>query len=460
MMSNPWIPTIASIILAIFAVLMIFRRRKSSSAMEWPVGPKTLPIVGNLHLHSLGGAAALHVVLHKLAQVYGSCHFLYLQWIGSWKPVIVVSDFDQAWEVLVDKSSDYSAREMPEITKIVTTNWRTIINSDTGPFWATLYIRKLIEFLKVEAALNSGIVHPLDPLKKATVRLISRLIYRKDFNDGKYVKSMHDEIEFLTHFGSYPQLTDVFYYAKYLPKSKRRIIALVRPFLESNPPTNTYLHFLKSQNYPEDVIVFAIYESYLLGVDSTSTATTWAFAFLMREPSVQEKLYQELKNFTADNNRTILKVEDVNKLPYLQAAVKETMRMKPIAPLALPHKACKDTSLMGKKVEKGTNIMVNIHALHHTEKVWTEPYRSMPERFLQKQDKAMEQSLLPFSAGMRICAGMKLGKLQFSFSLANLVKAFKWSCVSDGVLPDISDRLSGFVRFSKTPLEARIVPRV
>uniref|UniRef100_I3QBP4 (S)-canadine synthase CYP719A21 n=1 Tax=Papaver somniferum TaxID=3469 RepID=C7A21_PAPSO len=486
-MSNLWILTLISTILAVFAaVLIIFRRRISASTTEWPVGPKTLPIIGNLHI--LGGTA-LHVVLHKLAEVYGSVMTI---WIGSWKPVIIVSDFDRAWEVLVNKSSDYSAREMPEITKIGTANWRTISSSDSGPFWATLRkglqsvalspqhlasqtahqerdIIKLIKNLKDEAALNSGMVKPLDHLKKATVRLISRLIYGQDFDDDKYVEDMHDVIEFLIRISGYAQLAEVFYYAKYLPshkravtgaeEAKRRVIALVRPFLQSNPATNTYLHFLKSQLYPEEVIIFAIFEAYLLGVDSTSSTTAWALAFLIREPSVQEKLYQELKNFTANNNRTMLKVEDVNKLPYLQAVVKETMRMKPIAPLAIPHKACKDTSLMGKKVDKGTKVMVNIHALHHTEKVWKEPYKFMPERFLQKHDKAMEQSLLPFSAGMRICAGMELGKLQFSFSLANLVNAFKWSCVSDGVLPDMSDLL-GFVLFMKTPLEARIVPRL
>ncbi|KAI3900346.1 hypothetical protein MKW92_006941 [Papaver armeniacum] len=485
-MSNLWILTLISTILAVFAaVLIIFRRRISASTTQWPVGPKTLPIIGNLHI--LGGTA-LHVVLHKLAEVYGSVMTI---WIGSWKPVIIVSDFDRAWEVLVNKSSDYSAREMPEITKIGTANWRTISSSDSGPFWATLRkglqgvalspqhlasqtahqerdIIKLIKNLKDEAALNSGMVKPLDHLKKATVRLISRLIYGQDFDDDKYVEDMHDVIEFLIRISGYAQLAEVFYYAKYLPshkravtgaeEAKRRVIALVRPFLQSNPATNTYLHFLKSQQYPEEVIIFAIFEAYLLGVDSTSSTTAWALAFLIREPSVQEKLYQELKNFTANNDRTMLKVEDVNKLPYLQAVVKETMRMKPIAPLAIPHKACKDTSLMGKKVDKGTKVMVNIHALHHTEKVWKEPYKFMPERFLQKQDKAMEQSLLPFSAGMRICAGMELGKLQFSFSLANLVNAFKWSCVSDGVLPDMSDLL-GFVLFMKTPLEARIVPR-
>ncbi|KAI3845823.1 hypothetical protein MKX03_020320 [Papaver bracteatum] len=484
-MSDSWILTVASF--AFFAVLMIFRRRKSASRMEWPIGPRTLPILGNLHI--LGGSAR-HVVLQKLAQVYGGN--LMTIWIGSWKPVIIVSDFDGAWEVLVNKSSDYSAREMPEITKIGTANWRTILSSDSGPSWATMKkglqsvalspqnlasqtalqqrdIRKLIENLEEEAALNNGVVKPLDHLKKVTVRLISRLIYGQDFDDDKYVEDMHNEIEFLSRLKGHARLAEIFYYAKYLPshkkavrgaeEAKRRVTELVRPFLASNPPHNTYLHFLKSQNYPEEVIIFAIYEAYLLGVDSTSTTTTWALAFLIREPSVQEKLYQELKNFTTDSNSRMLKVEDINKSPYLHAVVKETMRMKPIAPLAMPHKSCKDTSLMGKKVDKGTKVIVNIHALHHTEKVWKEPYKFMPQRFLQKQGKAMEQSLLPFSAGMRICAGMELGKLQCSFSLANLVKAFEWSCVSDGVLPDMSDRLAGFVMMMKTPLEACIVPR-
>ncbi|MCL7050046.1 hypothetical protein MKW94_005973 [Papaver nudicaule] len=473
MMSNSCILTVTSTILAVFAVLMIFRRRNSTSTKEWPVGPRTLPIIGNLHI--LRGTA-LHVVLHKLAKVYGSVMTL---WIGSWKPLIIVSDFDRAWEVLVNKSSDYSGREMAEITKIGTANWRTILSSDSGPFWATLRkglqstalspqnlasqtalqetdIRKLTENWKDEATLSNGIIKPLDHLKRATVRLISRLIYGRNFDDDKYVEAMHNEIEFLTRLKGHARLAEVFYLAKYLPSNKRavrgaevakrRVIDLVRPFLASSPPTNTYLHFLKGKNYPEEVIIFAIYEAYLLGVDSTSTTTTWALAFLIREPSVQEKLYQELKKFTADNNRTMLKVEDKQITIFTCCSI--------------PHKACKDTSLMGKKVVRGTKIMVNIHALHHTDKVWKEPYKFMPERFLQKQDKAMEKSLLPFSACMRICAGMELGKLQFSFFLANLVNAFKWSCVSDEVLPDMSERLAGSVMLMKAPLEACIVPRV
>nr|ANY58156.1 CYP719A11 [synthetic construct]BAG75115.1 cytochrome P450 [Eschscholzia californica] len=486
MMNNPWVVTATSATLLI-SMFLFFTRK--SSKMVWPKGPKTLPIIGNMHL--LGGSKALQVILHNLSKVHGSVMTI---WIGRWRPVIVVSNIERVWEVLVNKSSDYSGRYVPDVIKFVSADFRTISTSDSGPHWTNLRkglqnvalspnslaaqfqfqekdIIKMTDILEREARNNKGIVKPLDHLKKATVRLISRLVFGPNFNDDQYVEDMHNTIDELIQMSSYAQLAEAFYYAKYLPshrkavrhfeQTKQIVKKLIRPYISVSPPPNTYLHFLQSQNYDEEVVIFAIFEAYLLGVDSTSSTTTWALAFLIREPNVQEKLYQELKNFAEQNDREIMKVEDINKLQYLQAVTKETMRMKPVAPLAIPHKACRETSLMGMPIDKGTKVMVNIHSLHHNENVFSDPFTFMPERFLKVDNqnvKAMEQSYLPFSAGMRICAGIELGKLHFGFALANLVYAFKWSCVADGVLPDMSEEL-GTILFMKTPLEARIVRR-
>nr|ANY58161.1 putative CYP719 [synthetic construct] len=476
-------------VVAIVLSTILFRSSSSSSSFssqtKWPAGPKKLPIIGNMH--QLGGDV-LHVALDKLSKIHGG---VFTFWIGSWRPVIVISDIDKAWEVLVNKSSDYSARDMPEITKIGSASWHTISTSDPGPFWQNVRkglqggamgplnmsaqtpfqekdMKNLIETMKIEAENNNGIIKPLDHIKKNTVRLLSRLIFGQMFEDDKFIESMHYEIEDIIRISGYARLAEAFYYAKYLPSHKRaekeaflvkcRVEDLVRPLLKSNPPSNSYLYFLLSQNYPEEVIIFCIFELYLLGVDSTSSTTTWALAYLIREQAVQEKLYQDIK--VTIGNANLVKVEDVNKLKYLQGVVKETMRMKPIAPLAIPHKSSKDTTLMGTKVAKGTRLMVNLYALHHNQNIWSEPFKFMPERFLEdgNNNKAMEQSFLPFSAGMRICAGMDLGKLQFAFALANLVNAFKWSCVEEGKFPDMSEEFS-FVLLMKNPLEARITPR-
>ncbi|KAF9615084.1 hypothetical protein IFM89_021655 [Coptis chinensis] len=406
----------------VFATTTIIRILFSSSSlpqMKWPSGPRKLPIIGNLHQL---GDDVLHVALAKLAKVHGSVMTI---WIGSWRPVIVISDLEKAWEVLVNKSADYGARDMPEITKIASASWHTISTSDAGPFWQNVRkglqsgamgpfnvaaqnqyqerdMKRLIKAMSDEAANNNGIVKPLDHIK----RTLSDII----------------------RISGYARLAEAFYYAKYLPSHKKaereaflvkcRVEELVRPLLSSNPPTNSYLYFLLSQNFEEEVIIFCIFELYLLGVDSTSSTTTWALAYLIREQGAQEKLYQDIRMTLGDVD--LVKIEDVNKLKYLQGVVKETMRMKPIAPLAIPHKTAKETTLMGTKVAKGTRIMVNLYALHHNQNIWPDPYKFMPERFLEGEtgtayNKAMEQSFLPFSAGMRICAGMDLGKLQFAF---------------------------------------------
>nr|Q948Y1.1 RecName: Full=(S)-canadine synthase; AltName: Full=(S)-tetrahydrocolumbamine oxidase (methylenedioxy-bridge-forming); AltName: Full=Cytochrome P450 719A1 [Coptis japonica]ANY58144.1 CYP719A1 [synthetic construct]BAB68769.1 methylenedioxy bridge-forming enzyme [Coptis japonica] len=475
----------------VFATTTIIRILFSSSSlpqMKWPSGPRKLPIIGNLHQL---GDDVLHVALAKLAKVHGSVMTI---WIGSWRPVIVISDIEKAWEVLVNKSADYGARDMPEITKIASASWHTISTSDAGSFWQNVRkglqsgamgplnvaaqnqyqerdMKRLIKAMSDEAANNNGIVKPLDHIKKNTVRLLTRLIFGQAFDDNKFIESMHYEIEDIIRISGYARLAEAFYYAKYLPSHKKaereaflvkcRVEELVRPLLSSKPPTNSYLYFLLSQNFEEEVIIFCIFELYLLGVDSTSSTTTWALAYLIREQGAQEKLYQDIRMTLGDVD--LVKIEDVNKLKYLQGVVKETMRMKPIAPLAIPHKTAKETTLMGTKVAKGTRIMVNLYALHHNQNIWPDPYKFMPERFLEGEtgtayNKAMEQSFLPFSAGMRICAGMDLGKLQFAFALANLVNAFKWSCVEEGKLPDMGEELS-FVLLMKTPLEARIAGR-
>ncbi|KAF9611345.1 hypothetical protein IFM89_030134 [Coptis chinensis] len=481
-----------AIVLTISTIVRITSSSSSFSQMTWPSGPKKLPIIGNL-LQLRG--ELLHVTLAKLAKVHGGVMTI---WMGSWVPIIVISDINSAWEVLVNKSVDYGAREVTylhELLRDSAMHPHSISSSDVGPLWHNIRkglqsgalnplsvasqtqhrerdMKRVVHEMSIEIANNNDTIKPLDHIKNSTARLLGRLIFGPSFNDNKFIESMLYEIEDFIRTSSYTFLTNSFYYAKYLPSQRKatreaklgkyRIEELVRPLLSSKPPTNAYLYFLLSQNLSEEVTIFCIFELFLLGVDSASSTTTWALAYMIREQEAQEKLYQDIRMTIGDVD--LVKIEDVNKLKYLQAVVKETMRMKPIAPLALPHNAGKDTTLMGTKIVKGTRVMVNLYALHHNEDIWLEPYKFMPERYLQGEDggvthKAMEQSFLPFGAGMRICAGMDLGKHQVAFVLANLVNAFKWSCVEDDKLPDMTEELFALIILMKTPLEGRISPR-
>ncbi|KAI3965403.1 hypothetical protein MKX01_042884 [Papaver californicum] len=503
MEENFWF-IIASTVIIVFALAKFLLHKKSYShsatTTEWPAGPKTLPIIGNLH--QLGGDD-FHVRMANFAKVHGGVFTL---WIGSWSPVIIINDIASAWEVLVTKSSDYSSKHKPDSFKDNSAAREekniNIAESDVGPFWINLRkglqsvalgplnvtsqthlqersMHRLIESMKQKALQQNGILKPLVYLKEESIRLLSVLIFGQDFSDEDFVVAMNRMLHDLVRIDQIISLADAFHIAKYLPSSKKVIRELdgvieeasnlILPHITTSKPpaTNTYLHFLKSQGYSEEVIVNAIIEVYTLGVDSTSEAIVWALTFLVREPKIQEKLYQEIKNVTGRNRP--VQVDDLKKMFYLQAVMRETLRMKPIGQVIYTHEAAKDTSLMGKKVGKGTRVMVNLRAIHYNSKVFPQPYKFIPERYMKEEvnrdiasigdREKMESSLIAFGAGMRVCAGMDLAKLIVPFGIASLVNEFRWDCVSHGKLPDL-DEVFTSISLMKNTLEAKITTRI
>ncbi|XP_058075593.1 (S)-canadine synthase-like [Magnolia sinica] len=503
-MEGLWIITVA-LTVAVVLLENVWRRRldKDSKVIKWPAGPRPLPIIGNLHQLYKGGDL-LHVTLANIAQVHGR---IMTVWLGSSRPTIVVSDHELAWEVLVSKAPDYAARMLPYMSKFVTANWRTLATSDSGSYWqalrkglqscalnppnisAQIHLQEkdmahMIQSLQEEASM-SGVVKPLLQLRRTTVRLVGRLCFGPEFKDEVFVEGMDSAVEDTIRLTGHIRLVDVFAFTRHIPglklpfqqtyEVKHRIEELIRPYISSHqssdsPCPNCYLHFLLSQDLPEQVVIFNIFELFLLGVDSTSTATAWALAFLIRDPAIQQKLYEEINESGTENT---VSVQAVSKMQYLHAVVKESMRMKPIAPLAVPHKAVKDSTLMGTKVMEGTSVLVNLYAVLYDPNVWHEPHRFMPERFLHPLKdgsgndgsnaaahllRAMERSFLPFGAGRRICAGIELAKIHIALTLANLVKNFEWHCEFEGQLPDLTEDLT-FVLRMKTPLAACIKPR-
>ncbi|KAI3923906.1 hypothetical protein MKW98_012695 [Papaver atlanticum] len=485
---------IASTVVIVLAIAKFLALRKSyPTGTEWPAGPKTLPLIGNLH--QLWGDL-FHVVLANLAKVHGG---VFTIWLGSWNPVIIVSDVNSAREVLLTRSSDYSARNYPGYLTVLSEGNDSINGSDCGPFWHNLrkgltsgalnplYVtsqshlqerdmQNLIKSMQENASRENGVIKPLDYVKKEAIRLLNRTIFGQDFsNDEDFIVGIHHTVHHLISIGGFANLADAFKIGEYVPRHRRYIrglydvgeqaAKLILPHIASKPPTNSYLHFLKSQDFSEDVTVSLILEVFGFATDSIASTIVWALTFLVREQKIQEKLYCEIKEVTGGTRP--VKIADLNKMSYLKAVVKETIRMKPLGPMAIAHKATKNTSLMGRKIDKGTPVMVNIYAIQHNSEVFPEPYKFIPERFLSDVNsdgslgdrEAMERSYLAFGAGMRICAGMDIAKLSISFGIASLVNEFKWDCVSDGKLPDVAEDLS-LILLIKNPLEARITPRV
>ncbi|KAK8445864.1 hypothetical protein SEVIR_9G399900v4 [Setaria viridis] len=203
------------------------------------------------------------------------------------------------------------------------------------------------------------------------------------------------------------------------------------------------------------------------GTDTSAVATEWAMSELLRNPEVMAKATEELDSVVG-HGRLLVTEEDIPKLPYLEAVVKETFRLHPVTPLLAPRLSREDASSTGGgggyDIPAGTLVFVNIWTIGRDPAVWgraAEEFR--PERFVGSSVdvKGQDLELLPFGSGRRMCPGYTLGLKMVQLTLANLLHAFAWR-LPDGVA---AEELSMEEKFGlavprKVPLEAVAEPRL
>ena len=149
-------------------------------------------------------------------------------------------------------------------------------------------------------------------------------------------------------------------------------------------------------------------------------------AELLQNPSSMANAREELAQVIGSKSE--IEESDIVQLKYLQAIVKEVFRLHPSAPLLLPRQAVATTELGGYTVPKGARVLVNVWAIGRDSKLWTEPEKFMPERFMGKEMdyRGRDFELLPFGSGRRICPGMPLAVRMVHLMLATLLYRFVW----------------------------------
>jgi cytochrome P450 family 78 subfamily A len=197
------------------------------------------------------------------------------------------------------------------------------------------------------------------------------------------------------------------------------------------------------------------------GTDAMAVLMEWTLARLVLHRDVQAKAHRELDKVVGADSQTT-----ESAAPYLQALLKEALRMHPPGPLlSWRHRAISDTYVDGHLVPAGTTAMVNQWAISRDPEVWDAPLEFRPERFLpggEGQDVSVlgaDGRLVPFGSGRRSCPGKSLAMTTVTSWMATLLHEFEWLPASD----DTGDvDLSEVLRLScemAVPLEVRVRPR-
>jgi cytochrome P450 len=187
----------------------------------------------------------------------------------------------------------------------------------------------------------------------------------------------------------------------------------------------------------------------------------WAISELLKKPEVIAKATEELDRVIGRGRWVTEK--DMPSLPYVDAIVKETMRLHPVAPLLVPRLAREDTTVAGYDIPTGTRVLVSVWSIGRDPELWDAPEEFMPERFLgSKLDvKGQDYELLPFGSGRRMCPGYSLGLKVIQVSLANLLHGFTWSLPGGMTKEELSmEEIFGLSTPRKFPLEAVVEPKL
>ncbi|NWY71810.1 CP21A hydroxylase, partial [Erithacus rubecula] len=192
----------------------------------------------------------------------------------------------------------------------------------------------------------------------------------------------------------------------------------------------------------------ALVDLFIGGTETTAAALGWAVAFLLHRPELQARLRAELEGAQGPPGPG-----DMGRLPLLQATVSETLRLRPPAPLALPHCALRHTSLGGLPVVAGTVLVPNLLAAQQDPDIWQHPEVFLPERFLAPG--APSRSLLPFGCGARSCPGEGLARAELFVFLGLILREFRLEPGPEG-LPGLRGSPGTVLRCP--PFRLRLVP--
>jgi len=179
------------------------------------------------------------------------------------------------------------------------------------------------------------------------------------------------------------------------------------------------------QGLTEGIIVSQGIIFFVAGFETTSnTLSTLCYSFA-KNPEVQERTYQEVKEVLERHNGKI-DHETVGEMEYLEAVIMENLRMH--TPVLAHIRTCKEDVEIapGMLIKKGFGIELPIRASHYHPEFFPNPTKFEPERFLKENaDKIIPYTYRPFGGGPRVCIGQRFAIIEIKITVAKMLSKFK-----------------------------------
>ncbi|XP_076959308.1 cytochrome P450 78A5-like [Bidens hawaiensis] len=450
-----------------------------------PVGWSFLGILPKMGPHA-------HRKLASIASSMGATRLMAFS-LGTTR-VVITSDPETAKEILC--GSAFSDRPIKESATLLMFE-RAIGFAPSGMYWRHLrriaanhmFSPKRVSSLEclrhrvcdkmMEKVLKEMSVRGVVELKGILQKGSLRNVIESVFGSGLGLE-MEEELGFMVKEGY--ELISEFHWGDYFPirvldftglkrrchKLTLKVKRLVGQVIEErirggegiNNAQNDFLGVLLSLPKEDQLthadMVAVLWEMIFRGTDTVAILLEWIMARMVLHQDIQAKAQDEIEKLVGQHRH--VQDSDIPNLVYVQAIVKEVLRLHPPGPLLSWARLSTHDVQLGKFfVPAGTTAMVNMWAITHDPSIWKNPWDFNPERFIDEEFPVMgsDLRLAPFGSGRRVCPGKSLGLATVNLWLARLLQQYKW-------LPSTKVDLSECLKLSlelKRPLTCLAVVR-
>ncbi|KAG9139019.1 hypothetical protein Leryth_023537 [Lithospermum erythrorhizon] len=438
-----------------------------------PPGPSSLPIIGNLHL--IGDKP--HETFANLATKYGPILTLKLGQITT----IIVSSPNIAKEILQKQDANFAGKKVPDalhahnhfkysvvwlpanaqwrsLRKILTTHIFSNNRIELNNHLRLEKVKEMVEYCR-QCSKSGEAVEIGQVAFVTTMNMLANTIFSKDltniYSNSAEAKEFKESVEEMMADSAKPNSSDYFpILGKFDPQGIRKryarnfgkVLGIIdgvinermeerklRGVNSNNDVLDVFLNFIEENKDEIDRnhIKHSCLDLFIAGTDTTSSATEWAMAELLKNPEILKRAKDEIAEVIGVGKT--IEEADIAQLPYLRSIVKETLRLHPPGPFLFPRKPDKDVEVSGYTILANSQVIVNIWKLGRDPSFWKDPLTFKPERFLDSDFDVRGHNfeLLPFGSGRRVCPGIPLALKMFPTMLGSLINSFDWKIGSN-----------------------------
>ncbi|KAF8054037.1 hypothetical protein N665_1355s0019 [Sinapis alba] len=452
--------------------------KKPKDGFELPPSPPSLPIIGHLHLLLSGSS---HKSLQKLSSRYGP--LLHINIFNV--PVIFVSSASVAYEIFREHDVNFSFCGTPPIHESLLVGSSGFFTAPYGDYWKfmkKLMVTKLLGPQALERshgirdyegerfyaslldkAVKNESVEISKEVMKFTNTIICKMVMGRSCNEenaeAERVRDLVTESTALTMkifvanmFHKPLKKLGITLFRKDIMSVSCRFDEVLERILEEHEKKKDYdddqdmdlmdvlLETCRDENAEYRItrnhIKSLFVDLVIAGSDTSRHATQWTMAEIINNPKVLERLREEIGSIVGKTR--LVQETDLQNLPYLQATVKEGLRLHPPGAL-FARSSGEGCKIRGFYIPENTPLVIKAYAVMRDPDSWEDPNEFKPERFLgfpcSAQEDEREHSLryLAFGSGRRGCPGSNLAYIIVGTAIGVMVQCFDWTIKEDKV---------------------------